>query len=390
MFIKKVKGLKVQDSRGEETIEVEINVKGLGVFYASSPNGKSKGIYEAVSYKKNIDSDIKALKGFVGEIKIENFSDLKNVEEKFKDKIGANTMIALEYCFLKALAYRDKKEVWQIINPNAKEFPMPVGNAIGGGKHSPVGKKPDFQEFLFVPDVESFKTAVDINWYAQKYAKKILRKIDKEFDGSKNDESAWTTTLDNEKVIKIMLKVRNYIYNKYKVDLRIGSDIASSEFFRGKNYYYANRKHLRSSKEQIDYMAWISKYLFYLEDPIEQNNFKDFSTLLKKAKGLIVGDDLTVTNLSRVKKAKKSINAIIIKPNQVGSLIEVSEIVKFCKKNNIKTIFSHRSGETQEDILADLAFGFQSDFIKTGIWGWGRKEKLKRLIKIEKSVEKRK
>jgi len=393
MFIKKIRGYKILDSRRDETIEVEIKVRGLGSFYASAPNGKSKGVFEAIPYNKSIAGDIKTLNKFTGNIEIENFVDLENVEDIFRKKVGANTMIALEYCFLKALAYKKNKEVWQIINPHARKMPMPVGNAIGGGSHSSVGKKPDFQEFLFIPQTGSFKKAVEINWDAQKYCKKLLKKIDREFEGKKNDENAWMTSLDNDSVMSIMLQVKDYIRKEYKINLRLGLDIASSEFYRGKNYYYANLKELRTAKEQIGYMSKIAKEFFYLEDPIEQNHFNDFANILKKIQNqkiesLIVGDDLIVTNVARLNKAirEKSINAIIIKPNQIGSLVEVSKIVELCKKNNIKMIFSHRSGETDEDILADLAFGFQSDFIKTGIWGWGRKQKLKRLIKIEKRL----
>ena len=130
--------------------------------------------------------------------------------------------------------------------------------------------------------------------------------------------------------------------------------------------------------------------LFYVEDPFEENDFESFSKLLKRFPNrLIVGDDLTVTNPERLKKAisMKSVNALIVKPNQIGSLIEVKNVCELARKNNIKTIFSHRSGETTENILADLAFGFQADFIKTGITGKEREAKIRRLIEIEKNLE---
>jgi len=135
-------------------------------------------------------------------------------------------------------------------------------------------------------------------------------------------------------------------------------------------------------------MVKIADKFYYLEDPLNENDFDGFKELRKKSKGLVAGDDLTVTNLDRIVKAVKesSINAVIIKPNQNGSLTAVRDIIDFCRKNKIKTIFSHRSGETSEDILSDLAFGFQADFIKTGIAGRGRDEKLNRLIEIEKFV----
>ncbi len=130
--------------------------------------------------------------------------------------------------------------------------------------------------------------------------------------------------------------------------------------------------------------------MLYIEDPFDEEDFESFAKLLKKfPDALIVGDDLTVTNYKRLKKAieMKSINAMIIKPNQIGSLLEVAKVCELSKKNNIKIIFSHRSGETEEDILADLAFGFQADFFKAGITGKERECKIKRLIEIQRRLK---
>ena len=130
--------------------------------------------------------------------------------------------------------------------------------------------------------------------------------------------------------------------------------------------------------------------LFYIEDPFDEEDFESFSKLLKFfPNSLIVGDDLTVTNYKRLEKAieMKSINALIIKPNQNGSLIDLANVVELAKKKGIKTIFSHRSGETNESILADLAFGFEADFIKCGVTGLEREIKIKRLIEIEKRLK---
>jgi len=130
--------------------------------------------------------------------------------------------------------------------------------------------------------------------------------------------------------------------------------------------------------------------LIYIEDPFHEEDFESFAKLLKKFPDkLIVGDDLTVTNSKRLEKAikMKSINAIIVKPNQCGSLLEVKEVCELARKNNIKIIFSHRSGETEENILADLAFGFGADFFKCGIDGREREAKLKRLVEIERGLK---
>lgn len=388
MKVKKLTAKAIKDTRGEQTISIEL-VTDKGRFIASAPNGKSKGEYEAKSWKKNINSDIQAVNDyFIEDLNIKKFSDLKLIEDDFDDRIGANTMIALEYCFLKALAAQEEKEVWQLIDSNAKNLPMPIGNAIGGGAHSK-GKKPDFQEFHFIPDVDIGK-AVEINKSARDNCKVILKNLNKSFNGKTNDENAWQTDLENEQVIEVMQDAKENTIDEFGGKLHIGIDCAASEFFSNGKYNYLNPKKALSREDQIKLIIKLSNKIFYIEDPLEENDFKGFSEILKKSKSLIVGDDLTVTNLDRIMAAvkNKSINGVIIKPNQNGKLTEVKKIVDFCKKNKIKMIFSHRSGETDENILADLAFGFQADFIKTGIIGKGRDEKLNRLIEIEESLEK--
>jgi len=182
------------------------------------------------------------------------------------------------------------------------------------------------------------------------------------------------------------------ILKRYKKKVYIGLDVAANSFYKNKKYIYKNPVEKLSKNEQINYLSeLIKKYnLFYVEDGLDENDFSGFKELKKKVNKtgcLIVGDDLTTTNPSRLKKAikMKSINAIIIKPNQIGSLLKVRKVVKICKKKGIKTIISHRSGETKDNTIADLAIGFGVDFVKTGIYGSVRKSKLDRLIKIEKN-----
>jgi enolase len=151
-----------------------------------------------------------------------------------------------------------------------------------------------------------------------------------------------------------------------------------------------NRNWARTKKEQIDYIVKIAKKynLFYVEDPLQEEDFEGFSELVKQVDCLVVGDDLTVTNLERVKKAIKleAVTGVIIKPNQTGSLLEVKEIIDLCKKNGIKTIISHRSGETLDNTIADLGFAWQCDFIKTPVIGEERLAKVNRLIELEKEI----
>ncbi|MEK6933626.1 MAG: enolase C-terminal domain-like protein [Nanoarchaeota archaeon] len=379
MLIKSIKARKIKDSRGEETIEVSIN--GCS---ASSPSGKSKGKYETPSYHKSIEWNIKAINNLKIPFLINNFSDLNKFEyiikKSFKLKnakeFGANSLFALESAILKALAREQGKELWQIINPKLRrlKMPIPVGNAIGGGLHSHSKNKPVFQEFLLIPKGRTMKENIKIIRIVYEKLKIILK-------GKKiNDEGAWETDSEEERILSIL--------SKFKGKILIGVDIASSSFYK-KNEYKYNDKTL-SKEEQIDYInELIQKYnLFYIEDPLQEEDFSGFSKINKSTQHLVVGDDLTVTHIDRIKKAArmKSINALIIKPNQNGSLLEMKEIFEFCKKNRIKTIISHRSGETLDNALADYALGFQADFIKCGIATKWRESKLERLIEIEKSL----
>jgi len=210
-----------------------------------------------------------------------------------------------------------------------------------------------------------------------------LKSDDEKFSKEKNDEDAWITSL-NEKAVLDLLKI---------TEIPIGIDVASSSFYARKKYLYKNPLLKRDAEEQMRYISnLIGNFnLFYIEDPFQEEDFESFAKLLEKfPESLIVGDDLTVTDYNRTEKAikMKSINALIVKPNQNGSLTEVKRVCELAKKNGIKIVFSHRSGETNESILADLAFGFQADFFKCGITGSGRISKINRLIEIGKSLKK--
>ncbi len=382
MIIKSLSAHKVLDSRKEPTIEVSVNSQ-----KASSPSGKSTGKYETSSYHSSLEWNIKAINKLSIPFEINSFHDLSKVEKLIKNQFrlknakqfGANALFALESAILKALAKEKKQELWELINPKAKRMPVPVGNAIGGGLHSHLKNHPIFQEFLIIPKRKSIFGNVKAMQSVYDELSEITRvkKV--------NDEGALETNYEEEAILKVL--------SKYKKEVNLGVDIAASSFFRNNKYNYNDKTLLR--QEQIDYVnELIKKYnLFYVEDPLNEEDFSGFSEISSnrnsRALVLIVGDDLTATHISRVKKAVKikSINAIIIKPNQNGSLLELAEIIKFCKKHKIKTILSHRSGETLDNALADYAFAFQCDFIKCGIATKWREVKLKRLIEIEKSLK---
>lgn len=383
MKINEVSAEAISDSRGEKTILVIIKTN-AGDFSASSPSGKSTGKYEAKTYKKRLEEDIEKIKQMSGYFsdEIDDFDSLEKVEEILAKQVGANTIFAFESAILKALAEEDSVEIWELINSEPQRFPRLVGNCVGGGKHSSLEKKPDFQEFEIIPDEKSVEKCFEVSKKIKEKLKNILEEKDEKFGEKKNDEDAWAVSLNDKEILEIL--------KKEKVPL--GVDIASSGFYKWGKYNYENPKFKRNKEEQMEYISNLIKNfnLFYVEDPFDENDFESFAELRQRFPDtLIVGDDLTTTNPERLEKAirMRSINAIIVKPNQIGSLVKVREVCEIAKANNIKIVFSHRSGETEENILADLAFGFQADFLKCGITGDEREVKIKRLIEIEKSLK---
>ena len=398
MFIKEVKPNLIRNSRKERTIQIELTTY-EGKFISSAPSGKSIGKSEVASYNhEGIAKSLILLKAFCKSLLGKNFfikkiDDLNKLEEliyRFENKHGrfwGNVIYTLESVFLKAAAADKKIQVWQLINNDINKglkpkIPIPVGNCIGGGLHSKLikSKKPDFQEFLLIPNEKTFSKAITINFRAYEYAKKLLN------SRKRNDENAWMTNKTNEEVLKILKDISK----KYK--LKIGLDVAASTFYKKGYYYYKNKELIRDKIDQSDYMKRLVKEygIFYIEDAMQEEDFSGFKEILNETvssnkKTLVVGDDLTTTNLKLVRRAveSSSVNAVIIKPNQIGSLIEVKKVVLFCKKYNIKMIFSHRSGETMDDILADYCVGFGGDFIKSGVYGRERLIKLKRVMDIE-------
>lgn len=361
---------KILNSKKEET--VEINYKG---FRASAPSGTSKGEYEENDYKKNIDLEIKELNKLqnkIEKIEINRFEDLKLIED-LTNGLGSNSRTALEFAILKS------KGGYKFLE--GRKIPRPLGNVIGGGSHFE-NSKLEFQEFLIIDkEGKSFFESAFKNKKVHRILCEKLEKLDKNFKNHVTSEGAWCPDLDIETVLDLLKKV----CKKFK--LKLGIDVAASQFFKNGKYCYRNK--ILNRDEQIDYInRLIKKYeLYYVEDPLEENDFKGFS-LINKKNCLIVGDDLTVTNLERVRKAliNNSINGLIIKPNQCGSLIMVKDVIDFANKCNVVNIISHRSGETLDSTISDLAVGFNIPIIKCGVFGKEREAKINRLIDIEKEL----
>lgn len=385
MIIKKVKAKVISNSRGEDTIKIQVK-SNLGKGESSAPSGASKGKHEAKDFTLSVkDCANKINKIDWKDMEIDSFDDLHLIENKIND-LGSNPVIAMECAVLKAFG----KQLWKTLDPKVRELPRPLGNVIGGGMHIKGGDHCEFQEFLLYPyDSKTIDDAIKSNELAHKFVKKHIKNM--KLNSAMTDEGAWALELSIEEILDLLKKVSREVFNELGINLRIGIDVAANSFWDGENYVYRDKK--LSPLNQVEYVSsLIENYdLHYLEDPLMEEDYSGFAGLTERygKKCMIVGDDLTVTNLKRLEMAidKKSINSMIIKPNQNGSLIGFREVIDLAKKNKINLIISHRSGETMDDSLADLSVGFKIPVIKCGIHGNERKAKLDRLKKISKEIK---
>ncbi len=373
-----VKAKTILNSRGEETIQVIVNN-----FRASAPSGKSTSKKEVKPFKKAVEQEVSYINKFLAKklknIEIKKFEDLRLIEKLTKN-LGGNSVIALGFAIVKA---------FNLLKP--RSIPRPLGNVIGGGAHFN-GKSTDFQEFLVLTKADSFLKSASINLAIHKLMHQELKRY-KQFKEEKNDENAWVIDLSNIEVLEILKKVADKVRKETKADVKLGLDIAANNLYKNNHYCYNNfskyeKKKKLTRKQQIDFIAKLIKDydLYYIEDPLQENDGKGFRILKKKTKALIIGDDLTATNMKYLRKNKSNINGIIVKPNQIGSLIETKKVVDFANKNKIIPIMSHRSGETLDDSISYLASSFRVPIIKCGVTGKERLAKIRALIHIEKNL----
>ncbi len=383
-MIKDIKITQILNSKGKPTIKIKIYTE-KGIYSASVPSGTSKGVHEAIeiSVSKVLKDFPKIKKKFIGLEEKENIDNLLEKIDGTKkfSKIGGNLALAISVAFARA---KTSGELWKLNGlKKIYKFPFPLGNVIGGGAH---GGGSDFQEFLILPwKAKNPKEAVETNLKVYNLIGKELKK--RNLLIGKNFENAWKTKLNDLETLEFLSKITE------DFELKIGIDFAASNFWNGKFYNYKKLGKTLSPGEQIDFIKEIKeKYnLYYLEDPFQEEDFKSFSELRKKVKNcLIVGDDLICTNPERIKRGIKSINGVIIKPNQIGNLSLAKKVVDIAKKNKIVPIISHRSGETLDNWIADLAIAWETPIIKTGAYGKERLSKLNRLIEIWNEVKNKK
>ena len=377
MKIRRVKAKIIKNSLGKDTIEVTVNRKYKG----SVPLGVSVGKNEAKPfpyYGVPFDFVNKTLhKGFKGYM-IQDFHELEEVERILSDKdgfekIGGNTILAFEYALLRAMS---GNEVWKFLNPSCDEMPIPIGCCVGGGKHY-LGESVDFQEVLVIPHGENFHDNVLVNSW-------IHKKIDNDHNPvERSFTQGWILNMDNVKTLEYVRKLIDEAFDKFDVHVGLGLDFAASHNFNGDSYFY--RKGKLSRESQIRYVnSLINTFsLEYVEDPVHEDDVDGFGMI----KGdVICGDDFVYGNLERLKEVAGKINCVCIKPTQAGSLIKVKNLIDWAKENNIEVVMSHRSGETDDSMIADLSAAWKTQYIKTGIVGKFNTPKIKRLKEIEKSI----
>ncbi len=370
--IKNIKAREILDSRGKKTVESELTTN-LGKFRSSVPSGTSKGKYEAQAFepKKAVENINKII---APQLRGKSVANQRAIDKSLDKKLGANATLAVSIAVLRAGAKEKKLPLWKYIARIAEtksKLPKPAILLIEGGLHGKTGL--DIQEFMVIPEGKSFAEQFSRGKKIYENLKKILKNKFGEKGTKLGMEGAFTPPLSEpRKVLDLIMEaVRGY-------NVKIGLDCSGSNIKKGK---YGTAFYQKIVK---DYP------ILFLEDPFGEEDWQNWRKLLDKLRGcLVVGDDLTVTNPKRIKIArrKKACNAVIIKPNQIGTVTEAIEAAKLAKFYGWKVIISHRSGETKDDFIADLAVGIGADLIKAGAPSKPeRMAKYNRLLKIEKEL----
>ena len=414
--IESIKAMQVFDSRGNPTVEVCVRLENGIEGIASVPSGASTGSFEAVELR---DGDMQTYNGLSVQKAVENVNkkiskvligtnvyNQLEIDEKMidldgtvnKSKLGANSILGVSLAVARAAANSLHLPLYKYIGGiNGKIMPMPMMNVLNGGRHA--NNNLNIQEFMIVPvGARNFKEIMQMGVEVYKVLKEILKK--KNLTTSVGDEGGFAPNLNNdEEAIEILLKTINKAGYKEKKDFEIALDMASTEMhlaakkINKEGYYFWKTDEYKTKAEMIDYIIdLVNKYPIYsVEDGLAEEDWKAWKELTKKIgnKVQLVGDDLFVTNPERLNKGVKEevANAILIKPNQIGTLTETLETIRLAKRNGYKTIISHRSGETEDTFISDLAVAVNAMQIKTGApCRTDRVAKYNRLLNIEEEI----
>lgn len=402
-----IKAREILDSRGNPTVEADVILQNKIIGRASVPSGASTGTKEALELRdnderymgkgvlnavNNINHIIKP--NIIGlDVQNQELIDKTMIEldgTETKSKLGANAILAVSMAALKAASNSAKKELFEYIG-DKKDLPTTMMNILNGGMHADNGL--DFQEFMIVPNADTIKERIRIGSEVFHNLKKVLK--EEGYNTNVGDEGGFAPNFKtNTEALDAIIKAIQKAGYKPKKDVNIALDVAASEFYENGIYNLKGENKKLTTDELINYYEdLIKKYpIISVEDPVDENDWEGFTKITKKLgdKITLVGDDLFVTNKKYLKKGidQKAGNAILIKVNQIGTITETLETIKIAKQNGYKTIISHRSGETEDTTIADLAVGLGLGYIKTGsLSRTDRICKYNRLIRIEEKIK---
>lgn len=413
--IKSIQAREILDSRGNPTVEVEAVLTSGKKAWASVPSGASTGIHEALELR---DGDKKRYGG-QGVLKAVNninkkiaprligldAREQKSIDDlmialdgtKNKSKLGANAILGVSLAVARVAAIDSKQPLYLYLKkkywPKDKlSFPVPMMNILNGGAHA--GWSIDIQEFMITPQQKNIKEAVRCGVEIFHNLKSILKK--QGYPTTVGDEGGYAPKLGgNDKALALISQAVKSAHYHLDREVKIAIDIAASEFFASGQYKMKADKKTRTASEMIAmYQKWLSQYpIESIEDGLSEDDWDNWQILTKTLgkKITLVGDDLFVTSAERLLQGikQKVGNAILIKLNQIGSVSETIAAIKLAKKHNYKIAISHRSGETTDDFIADLAVACGADYIKTGSLSRGeRVAKYNRLMEIWDELKK--
>ena len=417
LAIKSVKAIEVFDSRGNPTVQVEVTTEGGFTGVSIVPSGASTGSFEAMELRDNDQERLagKGVKKAVNNVnkRIEkalldmNVYEQTKIDEtlikldgtEHKENLGANAILGVSIACAKAAANSLGMSLYKYLGGvDAKKLPTPMMNILNGGKHS--DNNISIQEFMIVPlGGETFRRKLEIGVEVYHTLKKVLKQ--KGYSVAVGDEGGFAPNLkDEEEAIQLIVEAitkAGYVPGK---DVSISLDIASTEMYEeaknnGKNgYYFWKTDILKTMDEMIEYLAnLVNKYpIISIEDGLAEEDWEGWSKLTEKLgnKIQLVGDDLFVTNVKRLRKGitHKVANSILIKPNQIGTITEALDAIELAKTNGYTAVISHRSGETEDTTIADIAVATNAGQIKTGApCRTDRVAKYNRLLNIEEELE---
>lgn len=407
--ITSVSAIEILDSRGNPTVKAYVGLDDGSKGFASVPSGASTGSHEAAELRdndpkkyfgKSVQTAVANVNTTIKEALVGQSADPKSIDELLvkldgtenKSKLGANAILAVSEALVRAVAVSEKKSLWAFINSyyfadSTPSFPRLMVNVVNGGKHA--GWNFDIQEFMIVPTSskpsESVRVAAEIFHSLGSFLKK------KSLSALVGDEGGYSPRLtSNEDVFESIITSGGMVGHKNKEAYNFAIDAAATEWYENGSYHMKKTNSVATVDELIKmYASYQENYgVISFEDPFAEDDWSAFSALTKdlEGKAMVVGDDLYVTNIKRLQRGidLHATSAILIKPNQIGTILETVGTIKLAKNAGYKVIISHRSGETEDTFIADLSYASGADFIKTG--SMSRSERLakyNRLLEIE-------